>query len=144
MRDVTELLVELGPVAERHRVDVTVAYHDACHLAHAQGVRTPPRELLRAVPGVEVREIAEGSICCGSAGVWNLINPGPARELGDRKAQNVAATGATLLVTANPGCLLQVTDALRRSGTSIATAHTVEVLDASIRGVGAAHLTDRA
>ena len=144
VRDVTELLVELGPVAERHRVDVTVAYHDACHLAHAQGVRTPPRELLRAVPGVEVREIAEGSICCGSAGVYNLINPGPARELGDRKAQNVAATGATLLVTANPGCLLQVTDALRRSGTSIATAHTVEVLDASIRGVGAAHLTDRA
>jgi len=144
VRDVTELLVELGPVAERHRVDVTVAYHDACHLAHAQGVRTPPRDLLRAVPGVQVREIAEGSICCGSAGVYNLINPGPARELGDRKAANVAATKAQLLVTANPGCLLQVTDALRRSGTSIATAHTVEVLDASIRAVGAAHLLDRA
>lgn len=144
VRDITELLVELGPVAVRHPVPLTVAYHDACHLAHAQGVRNPPRELLRAVPGVQVREIAEGSICCGSAGVYNLINPGPARELGDRKAKNVAATGADLLVTANPGCLLQVTDALRRGGTSIATAHTVEVLDASLRGVGPTHLLDRA
>ena len=83
-------------------------------------------------------------MCCGSAGVYNLINPEPARELGDRKAKNVAATKADLLVTANPGCLLQVTDALRRSGTSIATAHTIEVLDASLRGVGPAHLLGRA
>ena len=144
VRDITELLVELGPVAPRHPVPMVVAYHDACHLAHAQGVRTPPRELLNAVPGVQVREIAEGSMCCGSAGVYNLINPEPARELGDRKAKNVAATKADLLVTANPGCLLQVTDALRRSGTSIATAHTIEVLDASLRGVGPAHLLGRA
>jgi glycolate oxidase iron-sulfur subunit len=76
--------------------------------------------------------------------VYNLVNPEPARELGDRKARNVVATGAELLVTANPGCLLQVTDALRRAGTSIATAHTVEVLDASLRGTGPAHLLDRA
>ena len=144
VRDITELLVELGPVAPRHPVPMVVAYHDACHLAHAQGVRTPPRELLNGVPGVQVREIAEGSMCCGSAGVYNLINPEPARELGDRKAKNVAATKADLLVTANPGCLLQVTDALRRSGTSIATAHTIEVLDASLRGVGPAHLLGRA
>ncbi len=143
VRDVTELLVELGPVAQRHPLPMVVAYHDACHLAHAQGVRTPPRELLRAVPGLQLREIAEGSLCCGSAGVYNLINPAPARELGDRKARNVAATGAELLVTANPGCLLQVADALRRSGTSMASAHTVEVLDASLRGVGPAALLDR-
>jgi glycolate oxidase iron-sulfur subunit len=136
VRDVTELLVELGPVAERHPLPVTIAYHDACHLAHAQRVRQQPRELLRAVPGLELREIAEGDLCCGSAGVWNLLHPEPARALGDRKAANVAATGAPLLVTANPGCLLQVTDALRRAGTGIATAHTVEVLDASIRGAG--------
>jgi len=144
VRDITELLVELGPVAPRHPVPVVLAYHDACHLAHAQGVRAAPRTLLNGVPGVQVREIAEGGMCCGSAGVYNLINPGPARELGDRKAKNVVATAADLLVTANPGCLLQVTDALRRSGTSIATAHTVEVLDASLRGVGPAHLLDRA
>jgi glycolate oxidase iron-sulfur subunit len=111
-----------------------VAYHDACHLAHAQGVRTPPRELLGGIPDLEVREIHEGSLCCGSAGVWNLLNPEPATELADRKAANVMRTGADLLVTANPGCLLQISAALRRSGEQIATAHTVEVLDASISG----------
>lgn len=135
VRDVTELLVELGPVAPRHPLPVTVAYHDACHLAHAQGVRSQPRELLRGVPGLQLREIADSEICCGSAGVYNLLHPEPARELGDRKAANVVATGAQLLVTANPGCLLQVTAALHRAGTSMPTAHTVEVLDASLRGV---------
>jgi len=144
VRDVTELLVEVGPVAERHPVPVTVAYHDACHLAHAQGVRSQPRELLRGVPGLELREIPDGEICCGSAGVWNLLNPEPARELGDRKAATVTTTGAALLVTANPGCLLQVTSALERAGTVMATAHTVEVLDASLRGDGAGHLLARA
>ncbi|MGH3368004.1 MAG: (Fe-S)-binding protein [Nocardioidaceae bacterium] len=143
VRDVTEILVELGPVATRHPMPVTVAYHDACHLAHAQGVRTPPRELLGQVPGLEVREIHEGSLCCGSAGVWNLLNPEPARELGDRKAANVDRTGAELLVTANPGCLLQITDALRRAGTEMATAHTVEVLEASIAGRAPAALLGR-
>jgi glycolate oxidase iron-sulfur subunit len=144
VRDVSEILVELGPVAPRHPLPVSVAYHDACHLAHAQGVRQPPRELLTGIPQLQLKEIPEGSLCCGSAGVYNLLNPEPARELGDRKARNVVSTGAELLVTANPGCLLQVTDALRRAGTSIATAHTVEVLDASIRGTGPAHLLHRA
>jgi glycolate oxidase iron-sulfur subunit len=133
-RDVSELLAELGPVAPRHPLPVVVAYHDACHLSHAQRVRSQPRELLRGIPGLELREIAEGDICCGSAGIYNLVNPEPARELGDRKAGNVAATGARLLVTANPGCLMQIDSALRRSGTSMALAHTIEVLDASIRG----------
>ena len=143
VRDVTEILVELGPVAERYPLPVRVAYHDACHLAHAQGVRTPPRELLAGVPELTVSEISEGGMCCGSAGVYNLLEPEPARELGDRKAGHVAATGADLLVTANPGCLLQITSALRRAGTTIATAHTVEVLDASIAGDPVTTLTDR-
>jgi len=134
VRDVSELLVELGPVAERHPLQLTVAYHDACHLAHAQGVRTPPRQLLGAIPGLSVREIAEGAVCCGSAGVWNLLNPEPATELGDRKATNVAATGADLLVTANPGCLMQIGAGLRRAGNLMPSAHTVQVLDASLRG----------
>jgi glycolate oxidase iron-sulfur subunit len=134
-RDVSELLTELGPVAPRHPLPVVAAYHDACHLGHAQGVRLQPRELLAGIPGLEVREIADADICCGSAGVYNLIKPEPARELGDRKAANVIATGAELLITANPGCLMQVDSALRRRGTSIAMAHTIEVLDASIRGV---------
>jgi glycolate oxidase iron-sulfur subunit len=133
--DVTELLAQVGTVAPRHPLPVAIAYHDACHLAHAQGVRDQPRALLSEIPGLELREIDEGAICCGSAGIWNVLNPEPAQELGDRKAANVLATGATLLVTANPGCLMQVRSALERTGRAIALAHTVEVLDASIRGM---------
>jgi glycolate oxidase iron-sulfur subunit len=135
VRDVAELLDELGPVAPRHPLEVSVAYHDACHLAHAQGIRAQPRRLLEAVPGLELREIAEPELCCGSAGIYNILNPEPARELGDRKAANIVATGAELLVTANPGCLMQVTSAIQRSGHPMGMAHTVEVLDASIRGL---------
>jgi len=134
-RDVSEILAELGPVAPRHPVPAVAAYHDACHLGHAQGIRAQPRQLLAGIPELELREIADPEICCGSAGVYNLIKPEPARELGDRKAANVAATGSDLLVTANPGCLMQVASALRRRGETIRLAHTVEVLDASIRGV---------
>jgi glycolate oxidase iron-sulfur subunit len=141
VRDLSELLVELGPVAPRHPLQVTVAYHDACHLGHAQGVRAQPRALLNGIPGLEVREIADPEICCGSAGVWNVLNPGPAAELGALKAGNVLATGAELLVTANPGCLMQVAASIRKAGGTIALAHTAHVLDASIRGLGAGELT---
>jgi glycolate oxidase iron-sulfur subunit len=140
VRDVSEILDELGPVAPRHPLEMTIAYHDACHLAHAQGVRAEPRRLLEAIPGLELREIAEGEICCGSAGIYNVLNPEPARELGDRKAANIVATGAQLLVTANPGCLMQVASAIDRSGHPMGMAHTIEVLDASITGRPAATL----
>ena len=136
VRDLAEVLVELGPVAERHPLPVTVAYHDACHLAHAQGVRAQPRQLLRGVPGLELREIADPELCCGSAGVWNVLNPEPAAQLGERKARDVLATGARLLVTANPGCLMQIAAAMPRIGGGIALAHTAQVLDASINGRG--------
>ena len=135
VRDISEILVELGPVAARRPLPMVAAYHDACHLAHAQGVRSQPRQLLAGIPGLEVREIADPEICCGSAGIYNVLNPEPARELGDRKAAAVLATGAEVLVTANPGCLMQVASSIERTGGSIAMAHTVEVLDASIRGV---------
>jgi glycolate oxidase iron-sulfur subunit len=134
VRDLSEVLVELGPVAVRHPMRGVAAYQDACHLAHAQGVRRQPRELLAAIPGLELREIADPEICCGSAGIYNVLNPGPARELGDRKAAAVAATGADVLVTANPGCLMQIASAMRRNGGAIALAHTAEILDAAIRG----------
>ena len=134
VRDVSEVLDELGPVAERHPLEVTVAYHDACHLGHAQGVRVPPRRLLEGIPGLELREVAEAELCCGSAGVYNVLNPEPARELGTRKARNIVATGADVLVTANPGCLMQVAAAIEDSGHAMRLAHTVEILDASIRG----------
>jgi glycolate dehydrogenase iron-sulfur subunit len=134
-RDVSELLVELGPVAPRHPLDLTIAYHDACHLGHAQGIRSQPRELLWAIPGLTLTEIAEADLCCGSAGIYNLLNPEPATELGDRKARNVLATGASVLVTANPGCLMQIAASARRLGEHLMLAHTVTVLDASIRSV---------
>ncbi len=135
VRDISEFLVELGPVAPRHPLPLSVAYHDACHLGHAQGIRSQPRELLGDIPGISVREIAEADLCCGSAGIYNIVNPGPAAELGDRKAKNIVATGAQLLVTANPGCLMQVASAIERSGHPMGMAHTIEVLDASIRGL---------
>ena len=140
VRDVAEFLVEVGPVADRQPLDVTIAYHDACHLGHAQQIRQQPRQLLRGIPGLELKEIAEGELCCGSAGIYNILNPEPARELGDRKAGNVMATGAEMLVTANPGCLMQVASSIERAGGRMALAHTVEVLDASIRGLSPADL----
>jgi glycolate oxidase iron-sulfur subunit len=135
-RDLAEFLADLGPRATRHPLNLTVAYHDACHLGHAQGVRAQPRRLLGDIPGLEIREVADPEICCGSAGVYNLLQPEAASELGERKARNVAATGADLLVAANPGCTLQITTALRRRGEHVPVAHTAEVLDASIRGIG--------
>ena len=132
--DAAELLDRLGPRAERRSLPLVVAYHDACHLAHGQGVRAAPRDLLRSVPGLELREIADGDTCCGSAGVYNILQPDPAAQLGARKARNVAATGADLLVAGNPGCLMQIRTALAREGIELPMAHTIEVLDASLHG----------
>ena len=97
--------------------------------------------MLNAIPGLQLKEIAESELCCGSAGIYNIITPEPARELGDRKAAYIVATGAQVLVTANPGCLMQVTSAIERSGHPMGMALTVEVLDASIRGLSAHTLT---
>lgn len=132
VRDLSELLVELGPVAARHPLPMTVAYHDACHLAHGQGIRRQPRSLLKSIPDLELREIANPEICCGSAGVWNVLNPVPARELGDRKADDVIAAGAQMLVTANPGCMMQIAASVRALGGEMEFAHIAQVLDASI------------
>jgi glycolate oxidase iron-sulfur subunit len=135
VRDVTELLAELEPVAHRHPIGARVAYHDACHLAHGQGVRKQPRALLRSIPGLDVVDIPEGEICCGSAGVYNLLEPAAATELGERKARNILSTHPDALVAANPGCLLQISASLKTHGRSLPTLHPVELLDASIRGV---------
>ncbi len=134
--DVTELLVELQPVAERHPVPLTVAYHDACHLAHGQGVRAQPRTLLGGIPELRLVTPAAPDLCCGSAGVYNLLQPATAAELGRRKAAAVLATGADVVVAGNPGCLLQLDSALRTLAGDRApkTMHTVELLDASLRG----------
>ncbi len=140
VRDFSEFLAELferagGPVAPRHPLPALAAYHDACHLAHAQRITAAPRQLLSAIPDLELREIPEAGMCCGSAGVYNLLQPDAARELGQRKADSVLTTGAELLISANPGCSLQIASALQARGETIAIAHTAEILDASIRGV---------
>jgi glycolate oxidase iron-sulfur subunit len=135
VRDLSEFLDSLGPVAERHPVEVRAAYHDACHLGHAQRITAAPRALLRGIPGLELVELRDAGMCCGSAGVYNLLQPDAARELGSRKADSVVDSGASLLISANPGCTLQISSELAARGVSLRTAHTAEVLDASINGV---------
>jgi len=133
--DVTEIVAELGaPRAPRHPLALRVAYHDACHLAHAQGVRQQPRDLLRSIPGIELLPFAEQDICCGSAGIFNLVEPETARQLGDRKVGCIDATQPDLVATANPGCTLQMSAAAARLGRSWPIRHPIEILDASIRG----------
>jgi glycolate oxidase iron-sulfur subunit len=130
VKDVMELLDELEPRAERHPLPARVAYHDACHLAHAQRVRTQPRRQLASVPGLEVLDIPEPEICCGSAGVYNLVEPEAAEQLGERKAANVASTDPDVIATGNPGCLLQIGRFLDRD---VPLVHPVQLLDASLR-----------
>ncbi|PRX45462.1 glycolate oxidase iron-sulfur subunit [Prauserella shujinwangii] len=130
VRDVSEVLAELEPRAPRHPVRARVAYHDACHLGHAQGVRDQPRAVLRTIPGLELVDLPEAEICCGSAGIYNMVQPEPAAELGERKAANIRAARPDLLVTANPGCLLQI----GRYLDGVPMLHPVQLLDASIQG----------
>ncbi|HMJ96753.1 MAG TPA: heterodisulfide reductase-related iron-sulfur binding cluster [Thermoleophilaceae bacterium] len=128
VRDVCEFLAEAGPRAERHPVQIKVAYHDACHLAHAQGVRSQPRELLQGIPGLELVEPAEWELCCGSAGIYNLVQPEPAAELGERKARNLLDTGAEAVVAGNPGCALQISAHTERLGRPLPVLHPMELL----------------
>ncbi len=134
-RDVSEFLVELGPRAPRHAVNARVAYHDSCHLQHAQKVRTQPRSLLSAIPGTRILDIPEAALCCGSAGIYNMVQPETAQQLADRKADWIAPLHADLVATGNPGCLLQLQSALDRKGAKTRVLHTIQVIDASIRGV---------
>jgi glycolate oxidase iron-sulfur subunit len=136
VRDISELLVELGESrAPRNPIKARIAYHDACHLAHGQGIRVQPRALLQAIPGVELVTPAEFEICCGSAGIYNLVQPKPAAELGARKARNLAALSPDMIATANPGCTLQIAAAARGFGYNWPVFHPIEIVDASIRGV---------
>jgi glycolate oxidase iron-sulfur subunit len=132
VRDVHELLAEEPPQAVRQPLALRLAYHDACHLAHAQGVREEPRELLRAIPGVELLEPAEWELCCGSAGIYNLTQPEAAGELGRRKAANLLATGAEAIAAANPGCALQIAAHLPPG--TMPVHHPMTILDHSLRG----------
>jgi glycolate oxidase iron-sulfur subunit len=134
VRDVTEFLAASPARAQRHAIEVRAAYHDACHLRHAQRIVEEPRQLLRGIPGLTLVEIADSDQCCGSAGIYNLVEPESARQIGERKVANVLDASPELLVSANPGCTLQIQSILRDRGLSLRAAHPIEVLDASIRG----------
>ena len=141
--DVTEKLVgaDLGTL---HPLELTVAYQDSCHLRHAQRLPAAWRPILERIPGLTVIEPAEQDLCCGSAGIYNVVQPEAARDLGDRKAAHVLSTDADAFASANPGCLVQVSQALGRVGRSLPAFHPVELLDASIRGTRAADLLVKA
>ena len=143
-RDISEVLAELEPRAARHPIPLKVAYHDSCHLQHAQAVRTQPRAVLGKIPELQILEPAEAALCCGSAGIYNLVRPGPAKELGERKVRNVLATNPDIVASGNPGCLLQLRSGLRASGSELTVVHMVELVDASIRGLPAESLRKRA
>jgi glycolate oxidase iron-sulfur subunit len=128
VRDVTELLADAGLPAPPHAVRARVVYHDACHLAHGQGVRRAPRDLLRSIPGLELLELNDGELCCGSAGTYNLTEPDMAWRLGERKADAVLATGAEMVAAANPGCILQIQAVLRLRGKELPVLHPIELL----------------
>ena len=133
--DVSSLLAQLGLVeVPALESELTVAYHDACHLAHAQKIRNPPRQLLAAIPGVKVVTPAEWELCCGSAGTYNVERPQIAKQLGQRKARNLQATGAQLIAAGNIGCLTQIVTHLHELGKPIPVMHTIEVLDQAYAG----------
>jgi len=133
-KDVSEVLAALPKRAQRNSLRLKVAFHDSCHLQHAQGVREQPRNMLTAIPELELLEIPEAAICCGSAGIYNLVQPSAANALGDRKAGLIASLDADVVVTGNPGCILQLRASLERAGKKTPVLHTIQLLDASIRG----------
>ena len=137
--DVTEALSD-ATLPGLHPLELTVAYQDSCHLRHAQRLPAAWRPLLERIPGLVVAEPAEQDICCGSAGIYNVTQPAAARDLGDRKAAHVLVTEPDCYASANPGCLVQVSQALGRAGRPLPALHPVELLDASLRGIGAAEL----
>jgi len=133
-KDISEVLAELQPRSKRHPLKLRVAFHDSCHLQHAQGVREQPRDLLASIPGLELVEVPESAICCGSAGIYNLVQPDAANSLGDRKAELISRLGADVVATGNPGCVLQLQSSLARRHQKTPVVHTIQILDASLRG----------
>jgi glycolate oxidase iron-sulfur subunit len=137
VRDVTELLASVPAQAPRGPVPLRVVYHDACHLAHAQQIRSQPRELLRPIPRLELLEVPiEAELCCGSAGIYNLVQPAAAAELGRRKAGHLLETGADAIAAANPGCAAQLDLHLRELGRELPIYHPIELVWRSIQAAG--------
>ncbi|MBI2911729.1 MAG: (Fe-S)-binding protein [Chloroflexi bacterium] len=129
VRDLSEALAPLDAPAEARPLPCAVTYQEACHLAHAQRVSEPPRRLLRRLPGVRLVEMQEPALCCGSAGIYNVLHPEMADALLERKLGHIEAAGADVVVTTNPGCMLQLLAGLRRRASSVRVVHLAELLD---------------
>lgn len=135
VRDVSEFLAELGPIAPQGEIRIKATYHDACHLAHAQKVVEPPRKLLNLIPGLVLVPLPESNICCGAAGSYNLTEPEMADQLANRKLNNILKTEAEAVITGNAGCALQIQAAIKEAGHSIRVFHPMDLLDLSYRGL---------
>jgi len=133
-KDVSELLAELPTRAPRRPIALRIAFHDPCHLQHAQGLREQPRAMLRTIPGLELLELPESALCCGSAGIYNLVQPETAHQLGERKVEKIVSLPAQVVATGNVGCQLQISALLKEKGASLPVMHYIELLDASISG----------
>ncbi|HXD88216.1 MAG TPA: heterodisulfide reductase-related iron-sulfur binding cluster [Urbifossiella sp.] len=134
VRDISEFLMELGPVKPTHSLPIRATYHDACHLRHAQQIAKPPRQLLEMIPGLELVALPESELCCGAAGSYNLTQPEMASRLGDRKAANISSTGARAVFIGNVGCLMQITRHLKKTDPTLWCAHPIDALWASYSG----------
>ena len=137
VKDVQEFLSEVGITANLapiHHESLTLVYQDACHLLHGQKISSQPRQLLRSIPGIELRDPVDAALCCGSAGVFNILQPAIAEELGEQKVRNLMATGALAIASANPGCTLQIQKHLQQAGKIAPVYHPIQLLDWSIRG----------
>ena len=133
-KDPSEVLAEMPPRATRRPMSLKVGFHDPCHLQHAQALAGPPRAALRTIPGIELVELPESALCCGSAGVYNLLQPETGHQLGERKAANIVSSQVQLVATGNPGCQLQISSVLNEKGHPLPVMHYMELLDASISG----------
>jgi glycolate oxidase iron-sulfur subunit len=133
-RDISEFLVELGPALPTLPLHLTATYHDACHLAHGQKVRLPPRQLLEMIPELKLVPLSESELCCGAAGSYNLSEPDMSERLGRRKAERILATGASAVFTGNVGCLMQVTRYIHDSRPDFWVAHPIDALAKSYFG----------
>ncbi len=129
VKDVSEFLASIELAPPTHAVPMRVTYQDACHLVHGQGIRNQPRQLLRAIPGLELVEMMDSDVCCGSAGIYNLTHPDVSTQLLDQKMEHLLATGARAVVAPNPGCSMQLAYGARRKGVELQQLHVVDLLD---------------
>ena len=134
VRDISEFLIELGPIQPTHAIEKKVVYHDACHLCHAQGIRSQPRELLQMIPGLELVPLEESEICCGAAGTYNLTQPEMSERLGHRKMDHIEATHAEIVATGNIGCILQIARKVKERGDHMTVVHPIDLLDRAYSG----------